>query len=188
MQLQWPCPVGSEPCEPNQKRKTNPEHSGLLASQGQDQDVQFGHWLVLLKWHTRLKQIVTYPKINIKIIFAGVFDGADEEQLHTTHDDRNHSQLLSQRGRSNDGKNVGKILPNTSGRKRTVVPPPHKETVLAEFSISSQELFSKASFAKYSDITLRSEWQSGSQSGPIELHLACKVARQVSLWPAFYSF
>ena len=171
---------------PNQKRKTNPEHSGLLAPQGQD--LQFRQWLVLLKFRSRLKQTVTYPKMTIKLIFAGVFDGADEEQLHTTTEDRNGSQLSSKSRSFNDGKNLGKILPNTSGRKRAVVPAPHKETVLAEFSVSSKELFSQGSFAKYNDIIVRSEWNIGGQSGSIELHLACKVARQVSLWPAFYSF
>ena len=132
----------------------------------------------MLKYYTKLKQKVSYPPVKFKVIFAGVFEGTEEERLHTASGDRNSGQILSK-----PGVNGVKKLPDASDRKQGVFPAPHKETVLAEITISSQDIFAQASFSQYEEITLASQWHIGGQSGPMELVIACKVSREVSLWP-----
>ena len=130
----------------------------------QGNDLRFRQFQVLLKFFTKIKKSVTYPEVRFKLLFAGAFEGNDEKKL---------------RARENDAPGNYTSY-DQSGHKRAMVAVPYKDTVVAEFTISSKDIFSAAGISQFENMTLTSEWHVGGQSGPIEFVIAAKASREVS--------
>ena len=141
----------------------------------QGNDLHFRQFQVLLKFFTKIKQRIIYPEVKLKVIFAGAFEGDDEQTLHSFKNDA--PVLNGVKGVTHPGNYMSS---NQSGHKRATVAVPYKDTVVAEFSISSKDIFSAAGTSQFENLTLTSEWHVGGQSGPIEFVIAAKVAREVS--------
>ena len=137
----------------------------LLVAQGND--LLFRQFQVLLKFMTKIKKRITYPEVKIKVIFVGAFEGDDQQKLHAGQNDA--PVLNGVKGVTDPGNYT---FSNESGHKRATVAVPFKDTVIAEFSISSKDIFSAAKPPQFEYITLTSEWHVGGQILS-SIHLVC---------------
>jgi hypothetical protein len=110
--------------------------------------------------------------VRFKVLFAGAFEGKDEKKL-----------------RAREGDAPGNYTSyDQSGHKRAMVAVPYKDTIVAEFTISSKDIFSAAGVSQFENMTLTSEWHVGGQSGPIEFVIAAKASREVSFGQFCYCY
>ena len=133
------------------------------------------NWKPLLKY-SQFPGEVVFPEIVIKIIFKGTVDarvlhGSDIDALRMIPD--NVSSQVGVKGPS--GFSV------LGGQAESVpcVPAPHRETVIACFTLSSEAILTESTGSTYTNLKLTSKWFIGDHSGPLALDVSTKVSREV---------